>query len=118
MTKTYLVAAFAALSSVASAAQCQNITIPVSISARNGVFNQTNPTNAIESTNFALRMARQGNNYTAESLTGYATVSGSYEIEATYCQPSSGAGKVLQILTHGIGFDRRSVAARLVSLTY
>lgn len=107
MVKAIVAAAFAALTTVASAANCQNITIPVSISARNGVFNQTNPTNQIEVTNFALRMARQGDNYTMESLTGYATVSGNFDIEATYCQPSAGPGKVLQILTHGIGFDRR-----------
>lgn len=41
----------------------------------------------------------------------YNTVSGSYEIEATYCKPDSGSSKVLQILTHGIGFDRRYVHA-------
>ena len=33
-------------------------------------------------------------------------VSGSYCIAATHCTPDSGPGKALQILTHGIGFDR------------
>jgi len=53
-----------------------------------------------------LNVARQGHNYTAESLTGYNTVSGEYMIEATYCYPDSGPSKVIQVLTHGIGFDR------------
>lgn len=107
MVKVLAAAAIAALTSVAVAARCQNLTIPISVSARDGVFNQTNPTNAIEATNFALRMSRQGHNYTAESLTGYATVSGDYNISATYCEPDAGSGKILQVLTHGIGFDRR-----------
>lgn len=33
-------------------------------------------------------------------------MSGHYTIGATYCTPSSGPGKALQILTHGIAFDR------------
>ena len=107
MVNSIVLSAVAAFASTAHAAQCQNFTIPVTISARNGVFNVTNPTNSIDSTNFALRMARQGSNYTQQSLTGYATVSGSYNIAATYCTPDSGTGNVIQVLTHGIGFDRR-----------
>lgn len=107
MATLTFVAALAALSSIASAAQCQNLTIPVSISARNGVLNVPNPMNNIESIDFALDASRQGHNYTQEVLTGYATVSGEYEIAATYCHPDSGPSKVIQVLTHGIGFDRR-----------
>lgn len=33
-------------------------------------------------------------------------ISGDYHIAATYCEPDSGPGSELQILTHGIGFDR------------
>ena len=36
----------------------------------------------------------------------YANVSGTYNIAATYCTPDEGPGKALQILTHGISFDR------------
>ena len=36
----------------------------------------------------------------------YATVSRKYSIAAEYCVPDSGYSSVLQILTHGIGFDR------------
>jgi len=107
MVKALAAAAIAALTSTAAAARCQNLTIPVSISARNGEFNLANPTSSIDATNFALRMARQGHNYTDEILNGYHTVSGDYNISATYCEPDAGPGKVVQVLTHGIGFDRR-----------
>lgn len=107
MGKSLVVAAFAALTSVAAAAKCQNLTIPINVAARNGVFNLANPSNNIESIDFTLNLARQGHNYTAEILAGYATVGGDYEIAATYCEPDAGPSKVVQVLTHGIGFDRR-----------
>lgn len=31
---------------------------------------------------------------------------GTYKLAATYCEPDSGPGHTLQILTHGVGFDR------------
>jgi pimeloyl-ACP methyl ester carboxylesterase len=36
----------------------------------------------------------------------YATVGGQYNIAAQYCEPDSGPADTLQVLTHGIGFDR------------
>lgn len=36
----------------------------------------------------------------------YNTISQTYRIEATYCEPDSGPSTTLQLLTHGIGFDR------------
>ncbi|CAJ2513492.1 Uu.00g016110.m01.CDS01 [Anthostomella pinea] len=88
------------------ARQCHNLTIPVSISARNGLFNLTAPSNNIEVTDFILNQAQPGKNYTEAVLEGYATVQGNYSIAATYCEPTAGPGKTLQVLTHGIGFDR------------
>lgn len=98
--------ALAALVSIGEAAKCQNLTIPISISARNGVFDLAAPSSSIESTNFALDLSQQGKNYTKAILTGYDTISGNYEIAATYCEPDNGPAKTLQVLTHGIGFDR------------
>ncbi len=60
----------------------------------------------MEVTNFILNGIEQGVNASAEVLTGYATVSGMYDLAVTYCAPDQGHGKTLQILTHGIGFDR------------
>jgi pimeloyl-ACP methyl ester carboxylesterase len=33
-------------------------------------------------------------------------MSGQYKLAATYCEPDHGPGHALQILTHGVGFDR------------
>nr|XP_036576385.1 uncharacterized protein CTRU02_13590 [Colletotrichum truncatum]KAF6783123.1 hypothetical protein CTRU02_13590 [Colletotrichum truncatum] len=102
MSKT-LPVAFAAL---AAARVCHDLTIEVEISARNGVFNISTPTTNIDATNFLLGLSKQGSNFTAQHLQDYATVGGTYQLASTYCEPDSGPGRVLQILTHGIGFDR------------
>lgn len=36
----------------------------------------------------------------------YTNFEGSYELSTTYCAPSHGAPDTVQLLTHGIGFDR------------
>ncbi|KAI9166545.1 hypothetical protein HJFPF1_02654 [Paramyrothecium foliicola] len=95
-----------ALAAAAVARKCHNITVPISISSRNAVFGIKPPLTEIEATNFFLNIARQGFNYTDKVTEGYTTCKGDYDIAATYCEPDDGPGRVLQILTHGIGFDR------------
>jgi hypothetical protein len=87
------------------ALRCRDVVIPVSISSRNAVLNLTAPRTQLDVTNFALNVARQGT-YSADVTQGYATVGGNYTIAATHCEPDDGPGDVLEILTHGIGFDR------------
>ncbi|KAJ9609437.1 hypothetical protein H2200_005764 [Cladophialophora chaetospira] len=91
---------------LASAKTCTNMTIPVKISARNGIFGDSIPQIGIEVTDFALDSTRQGHNYSQEILQGYKSVAGTYSLSLTHCNPDSGESKVLQILTHGIGFDK------------
>jgi hypothetical protein len=43
--------------------ECQNLTIPLDISVRNGVFNTVAPQTVIDVTNLALNAAMQGRNY-------------------------------------------------------
>ncbi|KJZ76374.1 hypothetical protein HIM_04103 [Hirsutella minnesotensis 3608] len=86
--------------------RCKNIAIPFYLTARNVVFNTHIPNSQIEVTNFMLDLTRHGRNLTNELMTGYRQVSGVYELSTTYCEPKSGPGSRLQILTHGIGFDR------------
>lgn len=40
------------------------------------------------------------------NTTQYKTVKGSYKLAATYCEPDNGPGDAVQVLTHGVGFDR------------
>lgn len=70
MKSVVAAASIAALAGVASARQCQNLTVPVDVSARNGVFNVSTPVTNIDVTNFILNLAQQGVNYSANTLTG------------------------------------------------
>lgn len=95
----------ALLAASAAAKQCTNFTVPVTISARTGVFgNSATIETSLDATTFAQNMTRQGRNYTAQALTGYKTTEGTYNISATYCVPSfSDASGIhaIQVLTHG-----------------
>ncbi|TDZ67917.1 hypothetical protein CTRI78_v002495 [Colletotrichum trifolii] len=95
-----------AFASLAAARICQNLTVEVDITARNGVFNVSAPDTNVDVTNIMLGLAQQGNNYSSDHLEGYADVGGKYQLATTYCEPKSGPGGTIQILTHGIGFDR------------
>ncbi|KAI1095741.1 Alpha/Beta hydrolase protein [Rostrohypoxylon terebratum] len=99
----------AGLAAVATARVCQNLTIPISISAQNAKFTLQAPANDIEVTNFLLNLAQPGMNFTQSVQNpndSTISVSGNYSIGATYCEPSSGPGAVLELLTHGVAFDR------------
>ncbi|KOS21761.1 hypothetical protein ESCO_001426 [Escovopsis weberi] len=95
-----------ALAVAAAARKCHNVTVPISISSQNAVFDLKAPTTEIEVSNFFLRFTRQGSDYSKELQKGYRTIQGDYEIAGTYCEPDSGPGHALQIMTHGVGFDR------------
>ncbi|KAH7170033.1 Alpha/Beta hydrolase protein [Dactylonectria macrodidyma] len=90
-----------------SARKCKDIMVPVSLTAENAVFNIEPPMTKIGVTSLFLNMAQQGRDYSSVIQTGTKTVSGDYKLAATYCEPDSGPGKELQIMTHGVGFDRR-----------
>lgn len=92
--------------SIAVARNCRNITIQVSIESRNAEFSLSPAQCDSEVADFLLSAAQQGHNITTSVLTGYKTVKGQYDIAATYCTPDGGPGKAIQLLTHGIGFDR------------
>ncbi|KAH7329470.1 Alpha/Beta hydrolase protein [Stachybotrys elegans] len=85
---------------------CQNLTIPISISSQNTIFNLQPPSTEIQVTDFFLKATFQGHDYSADIKRGYTTISGNYSIRATFCHPDTGPTRALQILTHGIGFDR------------
>ena len=103
----FAVAVFAAS---AAAKTCTNLTVPVTISARTGVFNIPVPQTNFDATAFIQNQTQQGRNFTETALSGYATTAGTYDISAQFCMPSDMdtimALPTLQVLTHGIGFDK------------
>jgi hypothetical protein len=94
------------LASVAAARQCQILSIPVEISSRQGQFKEVPIEGNLDIGAFATRFNQYGLNYTATLLQGYQTLKGSYKISAQYCCPDSGSSGAIQLLTHGIGFDK------------
>ncbi|KAK7540761.1 Alpha/Beta hydrolase protein [Phyllosticta citribraziliensis] len=105
-TKAFVLAALSTV--VASEKTCLNQTVPVTISSRNGNFSLKAPSNNIEATAFVQNLSRPGQNYSSTVLSGYNTVSGTYNISTKFCYDNdkSGTDAALQILTHGIGFDK------------
>lgn len=91
----------------AAAKTCMNMSVPVTISARTGVFDIAVPQTNLDATTFAQNQTQQGRNFTETALSGYATTAGTYNISAEFCTPSStNTTTTVQILTHGIGFDK------------
>ncbi|KAK4996695.1 hypothetical protein LTR66_003751 [Elasticomyces elasticus] len=94
-----------------TAKTCHNFTIPVNISSRNFVFNNiATPQTNLDTTTFVQNLTTQGRNLVADALTGYATVAGIYNISAQFCIPSGTNATLknptVQVLTHGVGFDK------------
>jgi len=107
----YISIVLATLAATAAAKRCINATVPVTISARQGVFNLAVPQSNLEATDFLLNQTMQGRNFTNTVLTGYNTTSGIYNISTEFCMPTTGPGAnatnpTVQVLTHGIGFDK------------
>ena len=109
MSLYYLAGALAATSLASAAKVCTNVTVPVNIEARQGVFDVPTLHSNIDATTFSLNYTTIGSNFSAKALTGYQTVRGLYNISAKYCRPENDttSNPTVQVLSHGIGFDKR-----------
>jgi hypothetical protein len=98
----------AVLAGSVAAKKCINATVPVSLSARQAVFDIDIPTTNLETTDFILNMTQQGRNFTDLALVGYNTTVGTYNISTQFCTPDhdNSTNPTVQVLTHGIGFDK------------
>ena len=102
------IATLSLLALTAAAKKCVNVTVPVDISARTAVFDLPVPQTNSDATAFIQNLTQQGRNFTDLVLSGYQTTAGKYQISAQFCVPSVSnvSHPTLQILTHGIGFDK------------
>lgn len=102
------VVALAFVAGGALAKKCINITVPVEISARNGVFNLPMLQSNLDATTFSQNFTNIRANFSQAALLDYATVTGSYSISAKFCTPDNdkSTNPTVQVLTHGIGFDK------------
>ncbi|CAG9982929.1 unnamed protein product [Clonostachys byssicola] len=85
---------------------CQDFIVPVDISAVNSVFDFALPTSSIDVTNLMINLSRQGSYYPSTITSNTTSLSGIFKIAVTYCRPNRGHSDTIQVLTHGISFDR------------
>ncbi|KAI9648420.1 hypothetical protein NHQ30_003054 [Ciborinia camelliae] len=107
-TYTPIIGTLSLLAATATAKTCINASVPVTISARQAVFNIEIPTTNVTTTDFFLNVTQQGRNFTDIALAGYQTTAGTYNISTMYCKPDDdySTNPTIQVLTHGIGFDK------------
>ena len=101
--------ALAVLASSVTAKQCQTFLVPVTLCARNAIFNVPPLHYNRDATTFFKNFLNPAGNFSNEVLLEYQTVDSTYEISVKFCRPDEGYGAAatVQFLTHGIGFDKR-----------
>ena len=104
-----ILTAVALFGALATAKTCTNVTVPVYINARQAIFDVPTLQSNLDATHFAINFTNIGMNFTDVATTGFQTVTGNYNISAKYCKPDgdTNANPTVQVLTHGIGFDKR-----------
>ncbi|RCI15331.1 hypothetical protein L249_6526 [Ophiocordyceps polyrhachis-furcata BCC 54312] len=93
---------FLAAVTTAAARNCIEITVPVELRPRNVFYQVQTPKTEVDLISFVLDFGRR-KPLLPQTLAKKSKV---YNLATTYCWPDSGPGHSLQILTHGIGFDR------------
>ncbi|KAH6620522.1 Alpha/Beta hydrolase protein [Boeremia exigua] len=106
MAPSLITLAVSLFAGCAAAKQCQLLSIPVDISSRQGVFKEVPVEGNLDVGAFATRFTQYQFNYSAELFTGFQTLRKSIKISAQYCTPDAGSNGIVQVLSHGIGFDK------------
>jgi hypothetical protein len=89
---------------------CISGNVPVKASAANTKLNLTNPVNQSASTEIFVEYFQPTSNLANSTLGGKETVSGTYNINAVLCLPTSppaASVPTLHFLIHGINFDKQ-----------
>ena len=96
---------FATATASAAAAVCSTVSFQVSATAQNEVFlSPPNPNNETQVLNFFYVGLANG---TGPAVKGTTSVSGTFTIGGTYCCPGPcNEGTVLEVLVHGISYNR------------
>ncbi|EJP66739.1 hydrolase, alpha/beta fold family protein [Beauveria bassiana ARSEF 2860] len=86
---------------------CHDILVPVTVDTTLKSFDYTPTDEEIDTTNFFLDFTRHGGDFMTRIITSNDShIHKDYTLAATICHPPSGPSSTLQILTHGVGFDR------------
>lgn len=106
MTFTTKLLAASLFIAYSGAKQCKILNIPVNISSRQGVFNKVPVETNLDVSEFTTHLIEFQYNYSASLLAEYQTLRREIKISAQYCTPDSGRNDIIQVLSHGIGFDK------------
>ncbi|KAM3430310.1 hypothetical protein NHJ13734_007801 [Beauveria thailandica] len=104
----FLTAVVAATTSDAhNGKDCHDILVPVTVDTTLKSFDYTPTDQEIDTTNFFLDFTRHGGDFMTRIIkSNDSHIHKDYTLAATICHPPSGPSSTLQILTHGVGFDR------------
>ena len=88
--------------------KCVDLTIPVTATAENIVWAFPPLKDAYQVTSF-FNLATQRNGNASALVASKANITKAFAISARYCTPTKISPKsdIVQILTHGLGFDKR-----------
>nr|POF13553.1 hypothetical protein CFP56_02576 [Quercus suber] len=88
-------------------AVCVTGLVPVHASATNVLFDFHVPDNQTQVTETFIELFTAGSPFSKQIMDGTHSVSGAYNTSATLCTPGDNlTPSVVQILTHGVGFDK------------
>ena len=111
-SKEFLVAALLPLSATATFS-CRNFIVPVEVTAPSFEVAFPEFTNQLESVAFLLELTSTSSSSSGSTslFKGHPNVTSTFNISARYCSPSNlGSSnknaKTVQVLTHGLGFDK------------
>ncbi|KXX73987.1 hypothetical protein MMYC01_209023 [Madurella mycetomatis] len=93
----------------ATTKRCVQLEVPVPIVATNHHYIMPRVDNNIDAVNWAINVTTWSTPVAAERVTGPVLVDSTFNINAQLCVPSRKGTKaeILQIATHGLGFDKR-----------
>ncbi len=91
--------------------QCVQLVVPVPVVATNYHYTMPRVDSNIDTIDWTVNVTTWSNPSAAERVTGPVPVDRTFSINAQLCVPSKKGTKagILQIGTHGLGFDKRSV---------
>jgi hypothetical protein len=90
--------------------KCVELTLPVTVTAENLVWAFPPLKNGYEATYFFNLLTQRDGNGSA-LVAGKANITETFSISAQFCTPNkkSHKSKTVQVLTHGLGFEKRLV---------
>jgi hypothetical protein len=96
---------------------CVSGIVPVQAStSKNLKFNFEIPKNQSTVTQTFVSMVTSGSPFTEQLMAGMQSVNGTYDIKATLCTPAGAKPDTVEILTHGIGFDRYILCVAILAI--